>query len=119
MIFLVLALVFMWLKEVTERRARQSADQFLGPALEALDWCGDYFVPMWNLEGKRHWFRWEMEYEYRIGFGEPVSVEVDLFGNICDAGNPTLRSWISLPEIERRKEQMKQVKSYEGNFYRK
>lgn len=111
---LVLAtIIIMWIKEVTERRARRAADRFLGPTLDVLKWRGEHLT-LWmrhDSNGKAPGPRWIVGYERRVGFDWPVDVEVDLLGHIRGINNEKLKDWINMSDSERTKEQEKLIET--------
>lgn len=105
---LILILAFLWIKEFTERGARQATDHFLGPALEQYEWQSNWFLPFYidSMNDEWHWFRWQICYEYRFDLGDIDTVEVDWLGRIRRTSNKLFDDWLALPEDERVKKQI-------------
>ena len=116
-VFALALIAFMWCKEVTERRARQAADRFMGPTLEVFEWTGEHFVPwVWrDSNGEKHGFSWIVRYEPRVGIDWPLDVNVDLLGHIRAINNHKWDRWIGMSDSERKKEQLKQIEIDRGN----
>jgi hypothetical protein len=110
---LFVVLLCLWLKELTERHARQAADRFLGPGLEQVEWRDDRLI--WirhDTDGGTHHFRWQISYEERVGFGEPLALEVSLSGRVCKTGNPLIDRWLTLSDRERTKDQLEMMEGW-------
>ena len=87
---LVLAVVTaLWLKEWTQRRARESADQFMGPLLGELAPFNIRFAPFLRGPDQRlRGPRWIFAYDsYFDMIGLAPHVDVDLFGRIREFSN--------------------------------
>jgi len=102
-ILLILTLAFLWLKELSEKRARQATDRFLGPTLEQYEWQSNWFWPLYiDSSDKLRWLGWQISYVYRFGFIDSMDTfEVDWFGRIRKTNNELFYEWLALPEDER------------------
>ena len=67
---------------------------------------GEFFPRPWrDSEGKLRGFCWQEIYEDPLVFGEPIIIEVNLFGRIRTTDSELLNKWITLPKEERMREQ--------------
>ena len=102
----VVALVVLsglWLKELTERRARYAADMFMGQTLTRLGWEHDTFIPVFwhDLKGAWHWPGWYISYSTFFAIGEPLSIYVDVFGRVRTANMQVFADMVEMPEKQR------------------
>jgi hypothetical protein len=107
-----LAVSVLWLKELTERRARRAADVLMGQLLMRVGWDHDILIPVFwrDLKGVRYWPGWYISYSTYFAFGEPLSIYVDVFGRIRTANSQAFIELIAMSEKERCKKQAEMVR---------
>lgn len=110
---LVVALSFLWLTELSKRRAREAADQILGPMLEALQWEGTRFeIVSMDYDRGLSWANWVICYDNRFAFDGISRVQVDMFGNVRLIGDSVRNQWLAMSDEERRKTQLEILKNF-------
>jgi len=107
----LIAVTGLWLKELTERRARRAADEFMGQCLTRVGWFHESFIPaIWHDgDGRRYGPVWAVSYTTYFALGEPLSLYVDLLGRVRSANSTEVIGWIGLGEEERCKKQAEMV----------
>lgn len=109
-VLLFAVLATLWLKELTQRNSRAVADRFMGPVLERVEFERQTFFPyLLDIQGKLLGPGWYVSYSSRFCLGEPISIYVDLFGQIRTTNIKRFTNMIPMTEEQRSKEEMKIV----------
>lgn len=88
------------LVQFSRQRARQAADVFLGPLVTQLDRSQTSLnLAPWSR--KTPVVSWMVYYEQRIGFADPLVINVDLRGRVVEANTSKLDQFVGLPDRER------------------
>jgi len=108
----MLFLLTLWLKELTQRRARRAADDFMGHMLTRIGFDHDTFIPVFwhDHRGTRQWPGWFVSYSTHFAIGEPVSIYVDVFGRLTTANSDCFGELIEMPEDQRCKRQAEMIR---------
>jgi hypothetical protein len=110
-----IALGLLWLKELSQRLARERADSFMGPLLTVYT-CTSMRLTPWFTDAARktHGLTWFASYDshlYLVDF--PPQIAVSVFGSVMGAyGVGKRNDWLTLTEEDRDREQWLLVKAF-------
>lgn len=108
------AMGLLWLKELSQRLARDKADRFAGPFLTIYT-CTNMRLTPWftDLNGRLHGPTWWAVYDsdwFLVDF--PPQIGVSLFGPVTVAYNLGTNDWLSLSEDDRYRQQWQVVGAF-------
>ncbi len=110
-------LTTLWLKELSQRHARQVADNFMSPSLERVGFFYQSFWPFFrDADGHLCGPGWYVSYSSHFCLSEPLSIYVDLLGRVRTTSMRDFTELISMPEDQRMKRQIEMVEKDKKGF---